>query len=36
MNCFDCAGHSWGVPAVAVCSDCGAVLCADHSRIAPR
>ena len=31
MNCFDCAEADWLTPAVAVCHDCGAAVCADHA-----
>ena len=31
MNCFDCAEAEWLTPAVAVCHDCGAAVCADHA-----
>ena len=31
MNCFDCAAADWPTPAVAVCHDCGAAVCADHA-----
>ena len=31
MNCFDCAAADWLTPAVAVCHDCGAAVCADHA-----
>ena len=30
MNCYDCNNHGNDTPAVAVCHDCGAGLCADH------
>ncbi len=31
MNCFDCATTGVVAPAVAVCHDCGAGVCADHA-----
>ena len=33
MNCFDCAATGITTVAVAVCSDCGAGLCADHVQV---
>ncbi len=36
MNCFDCAALAHPVPAVAVCLDCGAAICADHAHVTPR
>ncbi|WP_282695961.1 DUF2180 family protein [Streptomyces sp. CC208A] len=37
MECFECrTGNGRAVSAVAVCCDCGAGLCADHVRFAPR
>ena len=30
MNCFDCAFVGAVTPALAVCHDCGAAVCADH------
>ena len=36
MNCFDCADFGITSEAVAVCADCGAGLCVDHARVAPR
>jgi len=31
MNCYDCAQAGLTTPAVAVCHECGAGLCADHA-----
>ncbi len=31
MNCFDCATIDSTQPAVAICHDCGAGVCADHA-----
>lgn len=31
MNCYDCSAVGESSPAVAVCHDCGAVVCADHA-----
>ena len=31
MNCYDCATKDLMTPAVAVCHDCGAGICADHA-----
>ena len=31
MNCFDCALAGAVTPALAVCHDCGAAVCADHA-----
>lgn len=31
MNCFDCAATDTTQPAVAICHDCGAGICADHA-----
>lgn len=36
MNCFDCAAYGITTPAVAICTDCGAGLCADHAQVEPR
>lgn len=36
MNCFDCAALARPVPAVAVCADCGAAVCADHAHVSPH
>ena len=36
MNCFDCAAHGQAVHAVAVCADCGAAVCLDHSHVTAR
>ncbi len=33
MNCLDCNSPTTNVPAVAVCHDCGAGICADHTVI---
>lgn len=33
MNCFDCAAAGITTVAVAVCSNCGAGLCADHVQV---
>jgi hypothetical protein len=33
MNCLDCNNPTTNVPAVAVCHDCGAGICADHAVI---
>jgi hypothetical protein len=33
MNCFDCAATGITTAAVAVCSNCGAGLCADHVQV---
>ena len=30
MNCYDCAQHGETTPAIAICHDCGAGVCADH------
>ena len=30
MNCLDCAAHGQVKPALGVCHDCGAGVCADH------
>nr|WP_024127042.1 DUF2180 family protein [Streptomyces sp. F8]AHE39763.1 Hypothetical protein pFRL5_100c [Streptomyces sp. F8] len=35
MHCYDCqTTHHGPVPAVAVCRQCGAAVCADHARTA--
>ena len=36
MNCFDCAAHDQAEPAVAVCADCGAAVCMQHTHVTPR
>ena len=36
MNCFDCAESDWLTPAVAVCHDCGAAVCADAGSASAR
>lgn len=36
MNCFDCAAIGHTAPAVAVCVDCGAGMCADHAHLTPH
>ena len=36
MNCLDCNNPTTHVPAVAVCHDCGAGICADHANIEPN
>ncbi|MFI1092105.1 DUF2180 family protein [Streptomyces sp. NPDC020917] len=36
MNCFDCATSDLATPAVAVCSGCGAAMCAEHATASPR
>jgi hypothetical protein len=33
MNCFDCAATGITTAGVAVCSNCGAGLCADHVQV---
>ena len=33
MNCLDCNDPTTHVPAVAVCHDCGAGICAEHANI---
>lgn len=33
MNCYDCALNGTTTPAVAVCTDCGAGVCADCVRV---
>ena len=33
MNCLDCNSSTSQVPAVAICHDCGAGICADHANI---
>ncbi len=32
MNCFDCTLAGTATPAVAVCHDCGAGVCAQHAK----
>ncbi len=34
MNCFDCGEQGATVVAVAVCRDCGAAVCVDHTVVA--
>ncbi len=36
MNCFDCAALGDPTPAVAICADCGAAVCAAHAHVSPR
>jgi hypothetical protein len=36
MNCFDCALADARSPAIAVCHDCGAGVCADHAVVRQR
>jgi hypothetical protein len=36
MNCLDCAAHGLCAAAVAICVDCGAGVCWDHSEVEPR
>lgn len=36
MNCFDCAALGAEVPAVGVCVDCGAAVCARHAQVTAR
>jgi hypothetical protein len=36
MNCFDCHALTRTVPAVAVCVDCGAAVCAEHAHLSAR
>jgi hypothetical protein len=36
MNCFDCAALGDSAAAVAICSDCGAAVCAAHAHLSPR
>ena len=31
MNCFDCSVYGRATPAVAICHDCGAAICAEHA-----
>jgi hypothetical protein len=33
MNCFDCAALGRSAQAVAICADCGAAVCIDHSHV---
>jgi hypothetical protein len=36
MNCFDCAACGRSTEAVAICTDCGAAICANHTHTTPR
>jgi hypothetical protein len=36
VNCFDCAALGDTTPAVAICADCGAAICAAHAHVGPR
>jgi hypothetical protein len=36
MDCFDCAALYRVTSAVAVCADCGAGMCPEHTRVSPR
>jgi len=36
MECFDCAAVDRQRPAVGICHDCGAAVCAEHARVVPR
>ena len=36
MNCFDCAALGTTTPAVGVCLDCGAAVCARHAQVTPH
>ena len=36
MNCLDCASLGRHTPAVGICTDCGAGICADHARLSPH
>jgi hypothetical protein len=36
VNCYDCAVPGLTSPAVAVCRDCGAAVCADHAHPVTR
>ena len=37
MNCLDClADDELAAPAVAVCHECGAAVCARHARVSVR
>lgn len=36
MNCFDCATSGHSHEAIAVCADCGAGLCIEHTQVVPR
>lgn len=36
MECFDCAAMYRVTSAVAVCADCGAGVCPEHTRVIPR
>ncbi|GAA2634011.1 DUF2180 family protein [Streptomyces axinellae] len=36
MNCYDCSNEGTDTPAVAVCVDCGAAVCARHLHDDPE
>ncbi len=36
MNCFDCGALGTATPAVGVCVECGAAVCARHAQITAR
>jgi hypothetical protein len=36
MNCFDCAALGHAAEAVAVCADCGAGACPEHTQVTAR
>lgn len=36
MNCYDCAALDTQTPAVALCVDCGAAICAGHAHVTAR
>ena len=36
MNCYDCNRQGHASPAVAICHDCGAALCARHTTESPH
>lgn len=36
MNCYDCDRQGHVSPAVAICHDCGAGICARHATEAPH
>lgn len=36
MNCFDCAALGTANPAVGVCVECGAAVCARHAQVTAR
>jgi hypothetical protein len=36
MNCFDCANRDIAESAIAACADCGAGVCATHSKETPH